>query len=176
MWYYKYCVIIIYDNQIYLPQSMQEKDNCIEIHDRADKIVTNQYPSKLKRLVELPDVRWEKDHSQVETNNQGTATATKGHQHNLKPLCKIKVNNKLKISHWLAKCSPTSMSIAILPPKSMWIDHYQTTLGTQYACAKNLAVSGNSVSIQHTDCTCTQIKRWWCQIRNMGLPCQYSAA
>ncbi len=67
---------------------MQEKDNCIEIHDRAEKIVTNQYPSKLKRLVELPDVRWEKDHSQVETNNQGTATATKRHQHNLNPLYK----------------------------------------------------------------------------------------
>ena len=69
---------------------MQKKDNCIEIHDRADKIVTNQYPSKLKRLVELPDVWREKDHSQVEANNQGTVTGTKGHQHNLKPLCKIK--------------------------------------------------------------------------------------
>ena len=73
---------------------MQEKDKCIEIHDRADKIVTNQDPSKLKRLVESPDVWWKKDHSQVETNNQGTPTACKGHQHKLNPLCKKKVNCK----------------------------------------------------------------------------------
>jgi hypothetical protein len=88
---------------------MQEKDNCIEIHDRAEKIVTNQYPSKLKRLVELPDVRWQKDHNQVETYNQGTATATKRHQHNLNPLCKknsiiIRELAKLVLTHVHVHC------------------------------------------------------------------------